>query len=104
MERQARKSVGVENRLQLVDHWCVQLGFDDTYAGLNIYTMTDLNLLIKWWNLTVRYMNNLVEGKTSKQTEMSYLQAALWIRINELHPKVLLRFEDITHKTLLCKR
>lgn len=79
----------------LITNWHSTLGIDPVYIGLNVYGMTDLDLLIEWINLVGKYMDSLVDGQSSKEKELSLLNAALWIRINQLHPKVLLKFSDI---------
>lgn len=102
MEKQTTSpGLGIEKeRALFIDHWHTTFGIGEEFLGLNVYTMSDLQLLIDWWNCTVRYMASLVDGKSSKEKELANLQAALWIRINQLHPKYMLRFSDITFKSL----
>jgi hypothetical protein len=78
-----------------ITHWHTTLGIDAIYIGLNLYKMNDLDLLIEWYNQVGKYMDSLVDGQSSKEKELSQLNAVLWICINRLHPKPLLRFRDI---------
>jgi hypothetical protein len=55
------------------------------YQDIDLSAIDDLNLLTYWFNKLHAQGNENV----------STFQAALWTRINELHPKFLLGFEDI---------
>jgi len=96
MEKQERTDLGV-SLSYFINHWHCSIGIDEVNVGLNVHSVTDLQILIDWWNAAVRYERNLKDGKTSTPNQLQYLLAAIWIRINMIHPKFLLRFEDITH-------
>jgi hypothetical protein len=82
------------------DH--LAMGLSSSWMGVNVYAIKDLDLLIEWWNKNIRYSGDPMT-KEIKDKRMSDLQSAIWIRINELHPKHLLKFEDITRPELLKK-
>lgn len=73
---------------------------DEIWLGMDIYKVTDINLLITWYNKTILFA---ADQKTRQLKDLQWqrFHAALWIRINQLHPKELLRFEDITNRELL---
>jgi hypothetical protein len=78
------------------------IGIDRSWIGVNVYKVTDLQLLIEWWNKVIRYAGvNL--SKDQRSDDMAHFHAAVWIRINELHPTFRLKFKDITDPDLLRK-
>jgi hypothetical protein len=90
------------NRSLLIDEELLAIGIDDTWTGMNVYTVHDLQLLIEWFNKTIRYAGDQLTREV-KDNKFKQFHAALWIRINYLHPQYILRFADITHPELLKK-
>lgn len=86
-----------ESKLLLINEAHLPVVKDYTWLGMNVYTVTDLNLLIEWWNSLLKI------AETREDKALIQFSSALWIRVNELHPKVTLRFEDITRPELLKK-
>jgi hypothetical protein len=67
---------------------------DAQFIGTNVYSIVDLNLLIEWWNNGEELELN--QGTLTKyRAKLMELHAAVWIRINQLHPNQFLRFDDI---------
>ncbi|MFZ1806879.1 MAG: hypothetical protein WAU36_06655 [Cyclobacteriaceae bacterium] len=78
---------------------CYHFEIDDIWQGLDVYHITDLNLLIEWWNSVKKYVHlkelAAEDKKYRIESWIEFFYASLWIRINQLHPKLLLRFDDI---------
>ena len=64
------------------------IGFDLDKLGVKLCEINDLDLLIKWYNLY-------------NGTEADTMLLGLWIRINQIHPKYLLRFDDAINRRTL---
>jgi hypothetical protein len=86
----------------LIDQDHMRIIKDDTWTGMNLYTVNDLDLLITWWNMTIFYAADRITREI-KDKKIQAWHAALWIRINMLHKKHFLRFDDITQPELLKK-
>ena len=71
------------------------IGIDQSWLGVNVYTITDLNVLVEWWNKTIRYAGDPVT-KEVKDRNLGHFHSALWVRINLIHPKYQLCMADIT--------
>ncbi|HMU68457.1 MAG TPA: hypothetical protein PKC38_00540 [Chitinophagales bacterium] len=70
-------------------------GIDASWLGVNVYSITDLNKLIEWWNKLIRYAGDPVTREITDR-ELGRFHSALWVRINMIHPKEHLLFADIT--------
>lgn len=66
---------------------------DTSLIGTDIFSITDLDQLIDWWLTGSSLVNP--NGKDYKTKELTSLIAAIWIQINILHPKCLLKFSDL---------
>ena len=86
----------------LIDQDHLPIVKDETWTGMNLYTVEDLQLLITWWNHTILFAADRIT-KEIKDKKMQAWHSALWIRINMIHPKHLLRFTDITYPEMLKK-
>src|SRR5687767_13978670 len=73
---------------------------DESWLGHDVYAIHDINVLIDWWNKNIRYAADQLTREI-KDRKLNEFQSALWIRINQLHPKSLLHFADITKPELL---
>ncbi len=80
------------------------VGIDAGWTGVNVYSITDLALLVEWWNKTIRYGGDAITREIADK-ELAAFNTALWLRINMIHPKQLLSFADITKPELVrqCK-
>jgi hypothetical protein len=67
----------------------IDLGFDAGMGGVRLFDIDDLELLSKWFSLFPLDTNN------------DKMFCALWIRINQLHPKFLLRIDEVGKDQLL---
>ncbi len=70
------------------------LGIDPIWTGLEVEKIIDLEILITWWNLVMSKAGDKVSGKIYDKGLQEF-HCSLWIRINQLHPKYLLRYEDL---------
>src|SRR5690606_5323285 len=63
-----------------------------SWIGVDIHQVTDVGLLVEWWNKLLR-----VGGPVNRiaDKDLHLLQCALWVRINALHPTRALKFEDL---------
>jgi len=86
----------------LIDDRHTELGIDDVYTGMNVYTITDLKLLVDWWNLVIQKAGARLTNKVQDKGLQEF-HSAIWITINVLLPDVRVRFEDITEKHLISK-
>lgn len=86
----------------LIDVQHMSIVQDTTWLGMDVHAVMDLELLIDWWNKTILFA---ADQKTREIKDKGWQQfhAAIWIRINQLHAKQLLKFEDITRPELLKK-
>jgi hypothetical protein len=75
---------------------------DESWMGYNVYSMNELHVLIEWWNKTILYAADRITREIKDKSWIDF-HAAVWIRVNELHPKKLLKFDDITNPELLRK-
>lgn len=66
---------------------------DPSYIGHDVYAITDLDLLIEWWKAGQWLDSSNDNSFKIKQLRDFY--ASVWIQINRLHSKTLLRFRDI---------
>lgn len=66
---------------------------DPSCIGEDIYGITDLPLLIEWWKAG-QWLDSTSDN-SFRTKQLKEFHAALWIQINRLHPKTLLRFQDI---------
>lgn len=66
---------------------------DPSYIGHDIYAITDLDLLIAWWKAG-QWLDS-TNDNSFKTKQLRDLHASVWIQINNLHSKTLLRFHDI---------
>lgn len=71
------------------------IGIDRSWVGVNVYQVTDLNVLIEWWNKTIRYAGDPVTKEVTDR-KFAHFHSALWVQINLIHPKEHLCFADIT--------
>lgn len=74
-------------------------GMSSAYLGLDIFQITDLQILIIWWNKIIQFAGPVNQIKDRKLAE---LQTAVWQRINQLVEDPI-RFEDITIQNLIKK-
>lgn len=79
-----------------------ELGIDDVYTGMDVYSITDVQLLVQWWNLVIKKAGALLTNKVQDKGLQAF-HSAIWIRINILLPEERLRFEHITERDLLPK-
>lgn len=80
----------------------LELGIDDVYIGMDVYSITDIQLLVQWWNLIIKKAGARLTNKVQDKG-LQLLHSAIWIRINILLPEERLRFEHITERDLLPK-
>lgn len=78
------------------------VGIDESWTGVNVYSITDLALLVEWWNKTIRYGADPITREIADK-QLAAFHTALWLRINLIHPKQLLSFADITKPELVRK-
>lgn len=97
-----RQTYQQDLRSLLIDTQHMAIIQDTTWLGMDVHQVTDLNLLIDWWNKTILFA---ADQKTREINDAGWqrFHSALWIRINALHPKYLLKFDDITKPELLKK-
>lgn len=69
---------------------------DPIFLGQDIYEIADLDLLTCW--LKQCKWLNYVEKTAHKTKELREFSGAVWIQLNLLHPKTLLKFEDLNEK------
>lgn len=68
---------------------------DKSWNGVDLMQVSDLDMLVEWWNKLIRYAGAV---NTIREKQLAALQNVLWVRINQVHPKQVLRFEDITDR------
>lgn len=66
---------------------------DPAFVGVDLFKIIDLEMLIQWWNQVERTSERFATSKPDR--ELQDLSCALWVRINQVHWKPLLRFNDI---------
>lgn len=80
----------------LIDESHCSIGIDEMWQGINVHTMTDLSLLIQWYNKVEKTIAaSMLPATHPRGKWLQQFSSALWIRINQLHPKLLLKFDDI---------
>lgn len=97
----SNKSV-YRNPVLLIDDRHTALGIDDVYTGLNVYSITDVEVLVKWWNLVIKKAGARLTNKVQDKGLQEF-HSAIWITLNTLLPDVMLRFEHITERELLTR-
>jgi hypothetical protein len=86
----------------LIDHDHLPIVRDTTWLGMNVYEVNIMELLIEWWNNTIRYAGH-TQTREIKDKKIQLFHSAVWIRINMLHDNPMLRFVDITIPELMKK-
>lgn len=69
---------------------------DSIFLGQDIYEITDLDLLTCW--LKGCALLNYSDNTDNRTRQLKEFSAAVWIQLNILSPKILLKFEDLNEK------
>ena len=89
--REAKQFLLTEQALRI-------MGEDLVYLDINVYRIMDVELLKKWWrrlNPEELIQRGIYDTRRFGQSSIEQLATALWVRLNEIHPKYCLRFQDL---------